>query len=105
MYAVGQLRPISTAEGNNDVRTHLLLNKDTPIPREIQRVGQIFAKPHLGHVLINAQIGGPLSEPNRRHSLCPSLAGFGPAADMARFLASIGHTDQQRLAEDAEYDP
>ena len=33
---------------HNDARTHLSLNKDTPIPREIQRFGQIFAKPHLG---------------------------------------------------------
>jgi len=32
---------------HNDARTHLSLNKDTPIPRNIQRVGQIFAKPHL----------------------------------------------------------
>jgi transposase InsO family protein len=33
---------------HNDARTHLSLYKDARIPREIQRVGQIFAKPHLG---------------------------------------------------------
>ena len=31
----------------NDARTHLSLNKDAPIPREVQSIGQIFAKPHL----------------------------------------------------------
>jgi len=33
---------------HNDARTHLSLNKDAPIPREVQRFGQLFAKPHLG---------------------------------------------------------
>src|SRR5215467_16323969 len=33
---------------HNEARTHLSLNTDAPIPREIQRFGQIFAKPHLG---------------------------------------------------------
>jgi transposase InsO family protein len=33
---------------HNGARTHLSLNKDAPIPRETQRIGQIFAKPHLG---------------------------------------------------------
>jgi transposase InsO family protein len=32
----------------NDASTHLSLNKDAPIPRDIQRIGQIFAKRHLG---------------------------------------------------------
>ncbi len=33
---------------HNEARTHLSLNKDAPIPREVQDVGRIFAKPHLG---------------------------------------------------------
>ncbi len=33
---------------HNEARTHLSLNKDAPIPRQIQAVGRIFAKPHLG---------------------------------------------------------
>jgi Integrase core domain len=33
---------------HNEALTHLSLNKDAPIPREVQRVGRIFAKPHLG---------------------------------------------------------
>ena len=32
----------------NEVRTHLSLNKDTPVPRKVQSVGRIFVKPHLG---------------------------------------------------------
>jgi transposase InsO family protein len=28
--------------------THLSLDKDAPIPREVQGVGRIVAKPHLG---------------------------------------------------------
>jgi hypothetical protein len=32
----------------NEARTHLSLDKDAPIPREVQSVGRIFAKPHLG---------------------------------------------------------
>ena len=32
----------------NEVRTHLALNKDAPIPREIRTVGRIIATPHLG---------------------------------------------------------
>jgi transposase InsO family protein len=32
----------------NEARTHLSLNKDTPVSRQIQRVGRISAKPHLG---------------------------------------------------------
>ena len=32
----------------NEARTHLSLNKDAPIPREVQGVGRILAKPHLG---------------------------------------------------------
>jgi transposase InsO family protein len=33
---------------HNEARTHLSLNKDAPIPREVQSVGPIFAKSHLG---------------------------------------------------------
>jgi transposase InsO family protein len=33
---------------HNEARTHLSLNKDAPVPRVVQGVGQIFAKPHLG---------------------------------------------------------
>jgi len=33
---------------HNEARTHLSLDKDTPIPRAVQGVGRIFAKPHLG---------------------------------------------------------
>jgi transposase InsO family protein len=33
---------------HNEARTHLSLNKDAPVPREVQGVGRIFAKPHLG---------------------------------------------------------
>jgi len=33
---------------HNEVRTHLSLNKDAPMPREVQIVGRIFAKPYLG---------------------------------------------------------
>jgi hypothetical protein len=33
---------------HNEDRTHLSLNKDAPMPREVQIVGRIFAKPHLG---------------------------------------------------------
>jgi transposase InsO family protein len=32
----------------NEARTHLSLDKDAPIPRKVQGVGRIFAKPHLG---------------------------------------------------------
>jgi transposase InsO family protein len=32
----------------NEARTHLSLDKDAPIPRQVQGVGRIFAKPHLG---------------------------------------------------------
>jgi transposase InsO family protein len=32
----------------NEARTHLSLNKDATISREVQSVGRIFAKPHLG---------------------------------------------------------
>jgi hypothetical protein len=33
---------------HNATRTHLSLDKDAPIPREVQGVGRIFAKPRLG---------------------------------------------------------
>jgi hypothetical protein len=33
---------------HNAARTHLSLNKDAPVSREVQGVGRIFAKPHLG---------------------------------------------------------
>jgi hypothetical protein len=32
----------------NEARTHLSLDKDAPIPRDVQGVGRIVAKPHLG---------------------------------------------------------
>ena len=32
----------------NEVRTHLSLNKDAPIPREVLAAGRIVATPHLG---------------------------------------------------------
>jgi transposase InsO family protein len=32
----------------NEACTHLSLNKDAPVPREVQGVGRILAKPHLG---------------------------------------------------------
>jgi hypothetical protein len=32
----------------NEARTHLSLNKDAPVPRAVQGIGQILAKPHLG---------------------------------------------------------
>ena len=32
----------------NEARTHLSLNKDAPIPREVQSVGRIVVRPHLG---------------------------------------------------------
>src|SRR6266508_332831 len=32
----------------NEARTHLSLNEDAPVPRQLQNVGCIFAKPHLG---------------------------------------------------------
>jgi hypothetical protein len=33
---------------HNETRTHLSLDKGAPIPREVEGVGRIFAKPHLG---------------------------------------------------------
>jgi transposase InsO family protein len=33
---------------HNEARMHLSLNKDAPVSREVQGVGRIFAKPHLG---------------------------------------------------------
>jgi hypothetical protein len=32
----------------NGARTHLSLNKDAPVSREVQGVGRVLAKPHLG---------------------------------------------------------
>jgi transposase InsO family protein len=32
----------------NEVRVHLSLDKDSPIPREVQRVGRVLAVPVLG---------------------------------------------------------
>jgi transposase InsO family protein len=32
----------------NEARTHLSLNKDAPVPREVQNIGRLLAKPHLG---------------------------------------------------------
>ena len=44
------LRPIllSYMTYHNEARTHLPLDKDVPIPHEVQGVSRIFAKPHLG---------------------------------------------------------
>src|SRR5882672_11399424 len=36
---------------HNEARTHLSLKKDAPVPRKVQGVGRIFAKPHLGRLL------------------------------------------------------
>jgi hypothetical protein len=33
---------------HNEARTHRSLNKDAPIPREVQGVARIFAEAHLG---------------------------------------------------------
>jgi hypothetical protein len=33
---------------HNEARTHLLLNKDAPVPSKVQSIGRIFPKPHLG---------------------------------------------------------
>ena len=33
---------------HSDARTHLSLDKDAPVPRAVQGVGRIFAKPNLG---------------------------------------------------------
>jgi hypothetical protein len=33
---------------HNEARTHLSLNKDAPVPRKVQSVGRIVAKPYLG---------------------------------------------------------
>jgi transposase InsO family protein len=33
---------------HNEARTHLSLDKDAPVPREVQGVGRIIAKPHIG---------------------------------------------------------
>ena len=33
---------------HNETHTHLSLDKEAPIPRQVQGVGRIFAKPHLG---------------------------------------------------------
>jgi hypothetical protein len=32
----------------NEARTHLSIDKGAPMPREVQSVGRILAKPHLG---------------------------------------------------------
>ncbi len=33
---------------HSETRTHLSLDRDPPAPREVQGVGRIFARPHLG---------------------------------------------------------
>jgi hypothetical protein len=33
---------------HDEARTHLSLNKDAPVPRKVQCVGRIVAKPYLG---------------------------------------------------------
>ena len=39
----------------NEVRTHLSLHKDAPVPREVRAVGHVLSQwiglPHLGHIL------------------------------------------------------
>jgi transposase InsO family protein len=40
--------PLSYMTYYNEARTHLTLDKDASIPREVEDVGRIFAKPHLG---------------------------------------------------------
>src|SRR3954469_23764058 len=32
----------------NEARTHLSLNKDSPVPRKVQSMGRILQQPHLG---------------------------------------------------------
>ena len=89
---IGRLRPISPVEGNlgNLSLSETLYGWLSRANRVMVRLdGRSF------HVAVVCAETFALS----------SLAGFGPTADMARFLASIGHTDQQRLAQDAEYDP
>jgi hypothetical protein len=43
-----RLVPSSYLTYHNEARTHLSLNKDAPVPRAVQGVGRIFAKPHIG---------------------------------------------------------
>jgi hypothetical protein len=38
---------------HNEARMHWSLDKDAPIPREVQGVGRIVAKPNLGGLLTN----------------------------------------------------
>jgi hypothetical protein len=40
--------PRTSAAYYNDVRTHLSLKKNSPLPRAVQRIGQITALPLLG---------------------------------------------------------
>jgi hypothetical protein len=39
---------LSYMKYHNEARTHLSLDKDTPVSRVVQAVGRIFAQPHLG---------------------------------------------------------
>jgi len=54
MIAMVELRPIRGPTGfehmtyHNEARTHLSLDKDAPIPREVQGVGRKFAKSDVG---------------------------------------------------------
>jgi hypothetical protein len=52
VVVVGKRHPrqvvLSYMTFHNGARTHLPLDQDAPIPREVLGVGRIFAKPHLG---------------------------------------------------------
>jgi transposase InsO family protein len=50
VFGEAHLRRIVTAYVSyyNELRTHLSLNKDTPIHRPIQRIGRIMSVPVLG---------------------------------------------------------
>ena len=50
VFGEGHLRRIlrTYAAYYNDVRTHLALEKNAPVPRTVQRIGQITAVPLLG---------------------------------------------------------
>ena len=50
VFGEGHLRQLlrSYMTYYNEARTHLSLNKDAPVPRKVQSMGQIFAVPDLG---------------------------------------------------------
>ena len=55
----------------NEARTHLSLYKNAPIPREVQGVGRISAKPHLGGLHHNTS-GSDLRQGHPRRTPPPS---------------------------------